>query len=216
MVRLDAALSMGTWKFVSDASGTLKDEGNNVLGEYSYALKDLFVGDMPQTSYALGVTVTPIPGLRIQALFNMYDKNYSDWSPDGRAVMDWGDDGEPQEDINDDGDFDDDYDTAPDNGEGDGVLSETEWGYADQAQVWSAPAYSKIDLHVNYDLPVSLGNTRMSAFLHVFNALDAVYVQDAVDNSEYNSWGGTPHDADNAEVFLGIPRYFNLGLKVHF
>jgi hypothetical protein len=69
---------------------------------------------------------------------------------------------------------------------------------------------------VNYDLPVSLGNTRMSAFLHVFNALDAVYVQDAVDNSEYNSWGGTPHDADNAEVFLGTPRYFNLGLKVHF
>ena len=151
-----------------------------------------------------------------QKVHQEYDKNYSDWSPDGRAVMDWGDDGEPQEDINDDGDFDDDYDTAPDNGEGDGVLSPTEWGYADRAQVWSAPAYSKIDLHVNYDLPVSLGNTRMSVFLHVFNALDAVYVQDAVDNSEYNSWGGTPHDADNAEVFLGTPRYFNLGLKVHF
>ena len=65
MVRLNAALSMGTWKFVSDASGTLKDEGNNVLGEYSYSLKDLFVGDMPQTSYALGVTVTPMPELSI-------------------------------------------------------------------------------------------------------------------------------------------------------
>lgn len=86
----------------------------------------------------------------------------------------------------------------------------------DRVQVWMAPAYSKIDLHVNYDLPVSLGNTRMSAFLHVFNALDAVYVQDAVDNSQYNSYGGTSHDADNAEVFLGTPRYFNLGLNVHF
>ena len=224
MLRLDAALSMGTWKFVDDANGTYQEDDFNddgqVIGqtstEYAYALSDLFVGDMPQTSYALGATITPIPGLSIQALFNMYDKNYSDWGPDGRQVYDFGDDGEEKDDDNDDGDYDDEDDIAPDNGEGDGVLSPTEWGYADRAQVWSAPAYSKIDLHVNYDLPVSLGNTRMSAFLHVFNALDAVYVQDAVDNSEYNSWGGTSHDADNAEVFLGTPRYFNLGLKVHF
>ena len=113
--------------------------------------------------------------------------------------------------------LDDTDDIAPDNGEGDGVLSETEWGYADQAQVWMAPSYSKIDLHVNYDLPVSLGNTRMSAFLHVFNALDAMYVQDAYDNSSYNSFNDDgDRDASSAEVFLGTPRYFNLGLTVNF
>jgi hypothetical protein len=56
----------------------------------------------------------------------------------------------------------------------------------------------------------------MTAFAHIFNALDAVYVQDAVDNSQYNSWGGTSHDADNAEVFLGMPMNFNAGLKVNF
>tara|TARA_Y100000588_G_scaffold390903_1_gene497887 strand:- start:185675 stop:188428 length:2754 start_codon:yes stop_codon:yes gene_type:complete len=186
MVRLDAALSMGTWKFVDDAKGNYQEDEFNeegqVIGQtttpYNYALKDLFVGDMPQTSYALGVTVTPMPGLSIQSLFNMYDKNYADWSPDDREV--------------------------------------DEDGEADTEQVWMAPGYSKIDLHVNYDLPVSIGDTRMSAFLHVFNALDAVYVQDATDNSQYNSWGGTSHDADNAEVFLGTPRYFNLGLNVHF
>ncbi len=187
MVRLDAALSMGTWKFVDDATGNYQEDEFNeegqVIGQpttpYKYALKDLFVGDMPQTSYALGVTVTPMPGLRVQTLFNMYDKNYADWGPDDREV---------------------DSD-----------------GEADTDQVWMAPSYSKIDLHVNYDLPVSIGNTRMSAFLHVFNALDAVYVQDATDNSQYNSWGGTSqHDADNAEVFLGTPRYFNAGLNIHF
>jgi hypothetical protein len=50
---------------------------------------------------------------------------------------------------------------------------------------------------------------------HLFNALDAVYVQDAVDNSQYNGWGKS-HLASDAEVFLGTPRYFNLGLTVNF
>jgi hypothetical protein len=57
----------------------------------------------------------------------------------------------------------------------------------------------------------------MQAFVHVFNALDEIFVQDAVDNSQYNSWGGTGnHDADNAEVFLGHPRYFNAGVTFRF
>ena len=90
-------------------------------------------------------------------------------------------------------------------------------GAADTDQVWMAPSYSKLDLHVNYDLPISVAGTKMTAFLHVFNALDAIYVQDAVDNSQYNSWGGdVSHDADNAEVFFGTPRYFNTGLTVRF
>ena len=80
-----------------------------------------------------------------------------------------------------------------------------------------------LDLHINYDLPVSIAGTKMTVFAHVFNALDAVYVQDAVDNSQYNAYGsnegdenGKMHKADDAEVFLGIPRYFNAGLKVNF
>ena len=34
MLRVDAAVGLGNWKFVDDANGTLKDEGGNVLGEY--------------------------------------------------------------------------------------------------------------------------------------------------------------------------------------
>ena len=51
----------------------------------------------------------------------------------------------------------------------------------------------------------------------VINALDAIYIQDAYDNSSYNSFNddGT-HDASSAEVFLGTPRYFNAGLKINF
>ena len=51
---------------------------------------------------------------------------------------------------------------------------------------------------------------------HLFNALDDVYVQDAVDNSKYNGFGDKLHLAHNAEVFLGTPRSFNLGLSVNF
>ena len=51
---------------------------------------------------------------------------------------------------------------------------------------------------------------------HVFNALDEVFVQDAVDNSQYNGYGDKLHLAHNAEVFLGTPRYANIGLIVNF
>ena len=186
MLHLNAAASFGTWKFTDDANGTYQEDEFNDQGQvtgqtstdYSYALKDLFVGDMPQTGMALGVTLTPIAGLSVQALFNYYDKNYSDWGPSAREV------------------------------ESDGT--------ADREQVWMAPSYSKLDLHVNYDLPISIAGTKMTAFAHVFNALDAVYVQDAVDHSQYNSYGDKVHAAHNAEVFLGTPMYFNGGLKVSF
>ena len=187
MVRLDASAGFGDWTFVSDATGEYQeaefDSVGNVTGQtsttYDYALKGLYVGDMPQTGYALGLTLTPLSGLSVQALLNAYDNNYADWSPDAREYS--GDDSE-----------------------------------ADRAQVYMAPSYSKLNLHINYDLPFDLAGTKVSTFLHVFNALDAIYVQDATDNSQYNSWGGTEHDADNAEVFLGTPRYFNLGLTVRF
>ena len=185
MLRLDAAIGLGNWKFTGDADGEYVEAefdslGNNtgqISTSYSYALDGLFVGDQPQTGIALGATLTPMSGLSIQALFNHYAENYSDWSPDAREIED---------------------------------------GEADRAQVWKAPAYSRLNFHLNYDLPVDLGGTDISLFAHVFNALDAVYVQDAVDHSQYNGYGDRTHSAHNAEVFLGVPRNFNLGLKVNF
>jgi hypothetical protein len=135
------------------------------------------VGDQPQTGFVLGTTITPIKGLRLQALYNMYDKNYSDWSPGARE-----------------------YDGSD--------------ADADREQVWEAPGYSKVDLHASYALPIS--GYDVSLFAHVFNALDETYVQDAVDHSQYNSYGSKIHAANNAEVFLGTPRYFNVGLSVNF
>jgi hypothetical protein len=185
ILSLQAIVSLGTWKFDGDANGKYQsneyDENGNVVGltttDYQYALDGLNVGDMPQTSYALGATVTPVKGLKVQALYNIYDNNYADWSPDSRE-----------------------YDGSDED--------------ADREQVWKAPGYSKLDLHASYALPIS--GYDVSLFAHLFNALDETYVQDAVDHSQYNSYGDKIHAAHNAEVFLGTPRYFNVGLSVNF
>ena len=183
MVDLNLALSKGTWKFVGDADGDYQEmeynEEGQVVGqmttEYTYALDELMVGDMPQTAYVGGLTLKPIKGLSVQGLYKKYDDNYADWSPDSREV---------------DGD-------------------------EDRAQVWKAPGYNKLDLHIAYKLP-EIGGYDMTLSAHIFNALDDVYVQDAVDNSKYNGYGDKLHLAHNAEVFLGTPRYYNVGLSVNF
>jgi len=183
MVEVDFAFSKGDWFFDGDAKGDYLEQEYNedgqIIGqmttEYTYALNNLKVGDMPQTAYVGGLTLKPIKGLNIQGLLKFYDDNYADWSPDSREVT----------------------------------------GDEDRAQVWSAPSYSKLDLHLSYNLP-EIAGLDLTLHGHVFNALDAVYVQDAVDNSKYNGYGDKLHLAHNAEVFLGTPRYYNLGLTVNF
>ncbi len=89
----------------------------------------------------------------------------------------------------------------------------------DVAQVWLTPAYTIADLHLSYVLPLK-GKTGVEVFGHIFNLFDELYIQDAVDNSKYNGYYGydhnLSHDANTAEVFLGLPRTFNAGIKITF
>ena len=186
MLDLMFVTSFGNWKFDGDAEGTYQETEYNSEGqavgfqttEYAYALDGLYVGDMPQTAYILGVTLKPVKGLRLQAIHKTYDKNYSDWSPGAREF--------------------------------DGSDAD-----ADRSQVWEAPGYSRLDLHMSYNLP-KFNDLDMTLTGHIFNVLDEVFVQDAVDNSQYNGYGSKQHLAHNAEVFLGTPRYANIGLTINF
>ena len=85
----------------------------------------------------------------------------------------------------------------------------------DRKQSWKIPSYGLMDFHLMYDLPFSLSGVKLQLFAHLYNALDEIYVQDAVDNSKYNAWD-KDHDADDAEVFLGLPRFFNVGLSINY
>ena len=195
MVDLDVAFSKGDWFFDGDARGDYTEmeynDENQIIGqtstEYRYGLDKLKVGDMPQTAYVGGLTIKPIKGLSVQGLYRYYADNYADWSPSAREV---------------------------ELGEPDPITGESSYN-ADRAQVWSAPAYGKLDFHLSYKLP-KIGGLDMTVHGHLFNALDDVYVQDATDNSKYNGYGDKLHLAHNAEVFLGTPRSFNLGLSVNF
>jgi hypothetical protein len=86
---------------------------------------------------------------------------------------------------------------------------------SDRTESWQAPDYGVLDFHASYKLPVSLGPVGLSVFGHVFNALDEIYVMDAVDNSAYNGFSDT-HSASDAEVYLGLPRSFNVGLQFNY
>ncbi len=180
MLRLDAAMSYGHWIYTDDAEGTYKDIVADTTAKYIYAVKDLMVGDMPQSQYSLTVSLFPIQGFTIAATMNYYDRFWANWDPISREIK---------------------------TGE-----------EPDREQNWQVPSYGKVDLHAKYDLPIHFGNVGFQAYLHVFNALDAIYIQDAVDNSEYNAFAGDGknHKADDAEVYIGMPRRINFGLNINF
>ena len=93
----------------------------------------------------------------------------------------------------------------------------------DVAQVWEVPSYGLLDFHLTYIVPLK-GHVGVELFAHVFNALNTMYISDAVDNSRYNGYYGTEidgiyslsHTANSAEVFIGLPRTFNVGTRITF
>ncbi len=85
-------------------------------------------------------------------------------------------------------------------------------------QTWSPPGYTVVDLHASYrlgDLFQIWNGGDLRFFANVYNLLDEMYISDSVDNSSYNGFD-KDHDADDAEVFLGQPRFFNIGFEVKF
>ena len=186
MIRLNGAVSFGKWKFDGDAAGNYQENEYNADGQV-VGLKTT-----PYT-YALdGLFVgdQPQTGFVFKTTVDPIAglKLQAVYRSYSENYADW----------------------SPDAREYNGSDAD-----ADREQVWKAPGYSKIDLHASYKLP-SIGGYDVTAFGHVFNATDATFIQDAVDHSKYNSYGSKTHAAHNAEVFLGLPRTFNLGIAVNF
>ena len=186
MIRLNGAVSFGKWKFDGDAAGNYQ--------EYEYNADGQVVG-LKTTPYTYA-----LDGLMVCDQPQTANVGGAELTPikglrlSGIFKM-----------------YDNNYsDWSPNAREYDGSDAD-----ADREQVWMAPAYNRLDLHGSYKLP-KIGGLDMSLTGHVFNALDALYVQDAVDNSQYNGFGDKMHLPHNAEVFLGTPRYANIGLVINF
>ena len=179
MFRVDLGLGYGKWVYTDDAEGMYRNsEGTDE--SYSYSIKDLKVGDAPQVSVIMGLTVYPIDDLTVQGLVRHYRRHYSDWDPTSREYS-----------------------------EGD---------RPDRATSWLAPEYTVVDINVSYKIPFEYNGVGARLVLNVRNALDEVYIQDAVDNSRYNAYPSrvNDHSANAAEVYFGMPTSYNLGLKINF
>ncbi|MGB5894421.1 MAG: TonB-dependent receptor, partial [Ignavibacteriaceae bacterium] len=85
----------------------------------------------------------------------------------------------------------------------------------DKEQVWQIPNFNLLELHFSYLVPAQVLGMDVTLFAHVFNMANALYVQDAVDNSTYNAWtvDGKNHKADDAEIYPGLPTAFNFGFS---
>ena len=184
-MRFDGSLSLGDWVYTDDVQGSYRAEDRQSASlDYTFYVKDLYVGDAPQFQAAYALSVFPTGGLYMRLVGKTFGKHYADYDPFSRT-------------------------TDADAG----------------VQSWSPPGYTVFDFHVSYRLSDDLaapfgGNVQL--FLHGFNIMDEIYIQDATDNSQYNAYrddgeraaGRKNHMADDAEVFLGYPRSFNFGFQI--
>lgn len=188
-IRFDASFSYGVWKYTDDVTGTyIINFATGESEDYAFYIKDLKIGDAPQTQVAASVTLFPVPGVQTQLLWRHYDNYYADFDPFSRT-------------------------TTVGRGE----------------QVWQIPSYDIFDLHFSYHLPAKVAGADVTLFAHVFNLFNELYVEDAVDNSQFNGYYGNDtdrngdgtinyldglHKADDAEIYPGLPTTFNLGFSV--
>jgi outer membrane receptor protein involved in Fe transport len=175
-----------SWKHTADVQGSYRDYSNPEPTDFYYPVKDLYIGDAPQMGGTLGLSVFPTQGLAMTLIGKYYANHYAQWDPFGRAASD-----------------PDDPSTF------------------DRGQSWMMPGFGFADLHITYNIQGNWKGVGLTLFAHVLNLFDTVYISDGVDNSSYNAYrvGGdivNPHKADAAEVYLGPPLSFSLGLQLTY
>ena len=178
--RADVAFSLGNWIYTDDVSASYTPDLSDPSTQTGVSLfiKDVQVGDAPQTQFAYALTVFPFRGLYAKVTGRSYASYYADFDPTNRT-------------------------DAAQAGQG----------------VWEIPSYSVLDINAGYDVPQRLTRMDLRVFASVFNIANTFYIQDATNNSRFNAYSGNgtgANSADDADVFLGLPRYFNLGLRVIF
>ncbi len=85
--RLDGSASFGNWKYLDDVNGVYKTYSNNTRKEvpYHYYVKNLKVGDAPQTQFSLQASVFPVSGMQAQVIYRNYENYYANWDPFSRT-----------------------------------------------------------------------------------------------------------------------------------
>ena len=180
LFRLNGSASIANWTLTDDVSGVYKDysgESGAQNVSFDFFVKDLKIGNAPQTQLSLSGILMPVDGFQTQLVLRYYADHYADWDPFTRTSI---------EEVN-----------------------------GERVQSWRIPNYGVVDWHASYSLPFDLSGMQISVAAHVFNVFNTTYIQEATDNSQFNAFD-KDHDADDAEVFFGLPRFFNLGFSVAY
>ena len=86
LFRIDGALGIGNWTYTDNVTAKYDDYDSGVKQSKTATLylKDLHVGDSPQTQMVLGVSTFPLPGLTARFLMKHNANLYADFDPTTR------------------------------------------------------------------------------------------------------------------------------------
>ena len=185
-LRFDGAFSQGFWTYTDDVSGSYIPDFSdpNSVEEYTYYIKDLKVGDAPQTQLVLGFTLFFPEGMQTQLVWRYYASYYSDFDPFSRT--------DEQEVIDNGG-------VAPQ------VWELPSYSLVDLHLLYRIPGQvAGLEVSVFGHVFNLLNN------LYVEDATDnSQFNGYKVDGEFYES-----HSASAAEVYLGLPTSFNAGFRI--
>ena len=86
MVRADVAVSLGKWEYTDDVSARYTPDVSNPGSQktVNLYLKDIKVGDAPQTQFAYALTFFPVDGMYAKITGRSYSNYYADFDPTSR------------------------------------------------------------------------------------------------------------------------------------
>lgn len=184
--RLDGAGSFGVWEYNEDVSGSyVEDKNTGIRVPFNFYLKDLKVGDAPQTQIALAASVFPVKGLQTQIIWRLYDSYYSNFDPFSRTNAD---------------------DRAQ-------VWQVPSYNVFDLHFAYNVPVESAdvtVFAHV-----FNLLNTLYVQDATDASRYNGYYDNNVDRNGDGRLDNrDTDHSADDAEIYPGLPTNFNLGISV--
>ncbi|MBU0561164.1 MAG: TonB-dependent receptor [Bacteroidetes bacterium] len=187
LVRVDLSASFGNWKYTENVSGeyeNYKTDGTIEIINYNYYIKDLKVGDQPQTQMAFSATFFPISGLVASAVYKYFDNNYANFTPFGRT-------------------------NPADTDESWKIPS---YGLLDLHLAYDIPfQFSGVNLQLFANVFNALDELYVMDAAD--NSSYVSYKIDK-DGDGKRETIADPHGASAAEVFAGLPRTFNVGISI--
>jgi len=200
-LKFQGLASIGDWIWNSADSVRVRDDyGKTVLTQYVNA-KGLHVGDAAQVQLGGELRFEPFKDLYFSGNITYFDKYYANFDP-----------------MSYDASNNTNYSnfTHPKDKDGNDLKDKNGRSiYGNPVDPWKIPAYSLVDFHAGYSYKI-FKNYRLQLRANLINALDAMYVSDADDNSKNIGQTFNTHDARSAAVFFGLGRRYTFSIALQF